>query len=173
MAELHKPSQYCEYGNSLNFMLRDRLVGSTNYDQTQQRLLSEGANLSGNFTISGIWYKRSSTDSKWFNNRMKQNWTELNRKLLALIIVQSVSDVTIYTFRNHVHSKINNFFLQKQKLYIESLQEKKSSHHYRLNNLPILLRKLSWTRIQRMIYFHHINHLIQIPHRIYLLQIKH
>ena len=54
MAELHKPSQYCEYGNSLNFMLRDRLVGSTNYDQTQQRLLSEGANLSGNFIISGI-----------------------------------------------------------------------------------------------------------------------
>ena len=43
MAELRRISQYCEYGSSLDNMLRDRLVCGINYDRTQQRLLSEGA----------------------------------------------------------------------------------------------------------------------------------
>ena len=46
MAELRRCSQYCEYGNSLENMLRDRLVCGINHDRTQQRLLSEGASLS-------------------------------------------------------------------------------------------------------------------------------
>ena len=46
MAELRRFSQYCEYGNSLDNMLRDRLVCGINHDRTQQRLLSEGASLS-------------------------------------------------------------------------------------------------------------------------------
>ena len=46
MAELRRPSQYCEYGDSLDSVLRDRLVCGINHDRTQQRLLSEGGNLS-------------------------------------------------------------------------------------------------------------------------------
>ena len=46
MAELRRLSQYCEYGDSLDSMLRDRLVCGINHDRTQQRLLSEGGNLS-------------------------------------------------------------------------------------------------------------------------------
>ena len=45
MAELRRLSQYCEYDDSLESMLRDRLVCWVNHDQTQQHLLSEGANL--------------------------------------------------------------------------------------------------------------------------------
>ena len=45
VAELRRLSQYCEYGNSLDSMLRDRLVCGINHDRTQQRLLSEGATL--------------------------------------------------------------------------------------------------------------------------------
>ena len=45
MAKLRRLSQYCEYGNSLDNVLRDRLVCGINHDHTQQRLLSEGASL--------------------------------------------------------------------------------------------------------------------------------
>ena len=41
MAELRRLSQYYEYGDSL-----DSLLCGINHDCTQQRLLSEGANLS-------------------------------------------------------------------------------------------------------------------------------
>ena len=44
-AELWHLSQYSEYGNSLDSMLRDRLVCGINHDRTQQRLQSEGATL--------------------------------------------------------------------------------------------------------------------------------
>ena len=46
MAELRRLSQYCEYGDSLDSVLRDHLVCGINHDRTQQRLLSEGGNLS-------------------------------------------------------------------------------------------------------------------------------
>ena len=46
MAELRGLSQYCGYGDCLDSMLRDRLVCGINDDRTQQRLLSEVANLS-------------------------------------------------------------------------------------------------------------------------------
>ena len=46
MAKLRRLSQYCEYGNSLDFMLRDCLVCGINHDCTQQELLSKLANLS-------------------------------------------------------------------------------------------------------------------------------
>ena len=46
LAELRKLTEYCEYGDSLNDMLRDRLVCSINHVRTQQRLLSEGSILS-------------------------------------------------------------------------------------------------------------------------------
>ena len=46
MAELRRLSQYCEYSDSLDSVLRDRLVCGINHDRTQQRLLSEGGNLS-------------------------------------------------------------------------------------------------------------------------------
>ena len=42
MAELRRLSQYCEYGNSLDNMLWDRLVCGINHDRTQGR----GASLS-------------------------------------------------------------------------------------------------------------------------------
>ena len=45
MAELRRLSQYSEYGDSLESMLRDCLVCGVNHDRMQQRLLSEGANL--------------------------------------------------------------------------------------------------------------------------------
>lgn len=45
MAELRRLSQYCEFGDTLDQMLRDRLVCGINHDRTQQRLLSEGATL--------------------------------------------------------------------------------------------------------------------------------
>ena len=44
MAELRRLSQYYEYGDSLDS--RDSLLCGINHDCTQQRLLSEGANLS-------------------------------------------------------------------------------------------------------------------------------
>ena len=46
MAELRRLSQYYEYGDSLDSMFRDSLLCGINHDCTQQRLLSEGANLS-------------------------------------------------------------------------------------------------------------------------------
>ena len=45
MAELRRLSQYSEYGDSLESMLRDCLVCGVNHDQMQQCLLSKGANL--------------------------------------------------------------------------------------------------------------------------------
>ena len=45
MAELRRMSQYSEYGDSLESMLRDCLVCGVNHDRMQQCLLSKGANL--------------------------------------------------------------------------------------------------------------------------------
>ena len=45
VAELRKLTEYCEYGESLNDMLRDRLVCGINHERTQQRLLSGGSTL--------------------------------------------------------------------------------------------------------------------------------
>ena len=46
VAELGKLAEYCEYGESLNDMLTDRLVCGINHERTQQRLLSESSILS-------------------------------------------------------------------------------------------------------------------------------
>ena len=43
--ELRHLTEHCEYGTSLNDMLRDRLVCGIKHDRIQQRLLSEGAEL--------------------------------------------------------------------------------------------------------------------------------
>ena len=43
--ELRRLTEHCEYGTSLNDMLRDRLVCGIKHDRIQQRLLSEGAEL--------------------------------------------------------------------------------------------------------------------------------
>ena len=45
VAELRKLTEYYEYGESLNDMLRDRLVCGINHERTQQRLLSKGSTL--------------------------------------------------------------------------------------------------------------------------------
>ena len=45
MVELRRLSQYCEYVDSLESMLRGCLVCGVTHDQTHQCLLSEGANL--------------------------------------------------------------------------------------------------------------------------------
>ena len=45
-SRLRRLSQYCEYSDSLDSILRDRLVCGINHDRTQQSLLSEKANLS-------------------------------------------------------------------------------------------------------------------------------
>ena len=45
VAELWKLTEYCEYGESLNDVLRERLVCGINHERTQQRLLSEGSTL--------------------------------------------------------------------------------------------------------------------------------
>ena len=45
VTELRKLTEYCEYSESLNDMLRDRLVYSINHERTQQHLLSEGSTL--------------------------------------------------------------------------------------------------------------------------------
>ena len=44
--KLRRLSQYCKYGDSLDSMLGEHLVCGRNFDHMQQRLLSEGANLS-------------------------------------------------------------------------------------------------------------------------------
>ena len=38
VAELRKLTEYCEYGESLNDMLRERLVCGINHERTQQCL---------------------------------------------------------------------------------------------------------------------------------------
>ena len=43
VAELRRLTEHCDYGTSLNDMLRDRLVCGIKHDHIQQRLLSEGA----------------------------------------------------------------------------------------------------------------------------------
>ena len=45
VAELRRLTEHCEYGISLNDMLRDRLVCGIKHDRIQQCLLSEGAEL--------------------------------------------------------------------------------------------------------------------------------
>ena len=39
--ELRKLTEYCNYGNSLDNALRDRIVGEINHEATQKKLLSE------------------------------------------------------------------------------------------------------------------------------------
>lgn len=41
VAALRQLSEYCEYGDTLYQMLRDRLVCGVNHEKLQQRLLSE------------------------------------------------------------------------------------------------------------------------------------
>ena len=43
--ELRRLTEHCEYGTSLNDVLRDCLVCGIKHDHIQQRLLSEGAEL--------------------------------------------------------------------------------------------------------------------------------
>ena len=45
MAELRRLTEHCNYGDSLNDMLRDRLVCGVMHERTQQKLLSEGNGL--------------------------------------------------------------------------------------------------------------------------------
>ena len=71
-AQLRKLSQYWEYGNSLDFMLRDHLVCGTNHDQTHQTLLIE----------EGILSLRKPMDiSIFLESAIKKPW-KLNRKLI-------------------------------------------------------------------------------------------
>ena len=62
MAELRRLSQYCEYGDSLESVLRDRLVCGVNHDRTQQttstkrRYKSHTAKSYGYFLIARISY---------------------------------------------------------------------------------------------------------------------
>ena len=84
MAELRRLSQYCEYGDSLDSMLRDRLVCG---------IKAMDFSLSLESTI-----KQASAIQNEFKQRE--------------IRVQSAFDVTISTIRNRVHSS-TNVFLQK------------------------------------------------------------
>ena len=43
VAELHSLTEHCNFGSTLNTMLRDRLVCGVNNDSIQKRLLSESA----------------------------------------------------------------------------------------------------------------------------------
>ena len=45
IAALRQLTEYCDYGESLDNMLRDRLVCGINHERIQQRLLSEGKTL--------------------------------------------------------------------------------------------------------------------------------
>ncbi len=45
VAELRRLTEYCEFGQALSDMLRDRLVCGINHERIQQKLLSEGAGL--------------------------------------------------------------------------------------------------------------------------------
>ena len=62
MAELRRLSQYCEYGDSLESMLRDRLVCGVNHDRTQQTTYTKRmykphtAKSYGHFLIARISY---------------------------------------------------------------------------------------------------------------------
>ena len=49
IAELRKLTEYCNFGDSLNKALRDRIVGGINHEATQKKLLSE----------SDLTYKRA------------------------------------------------------------------------------------------------------------------
>ena len=96
-----KTHQYCQYGNSLDSMLRDRLVCGINHDHMQQRLLSEGANL---FLQKAMDISRSLESmikqAAAIQNEFKQPneaVSKLNRKLHQEIRVQSVFDLRIYT----------------------------------------------------------------------------
>ena len=51
-AELRKLTEYFEYRDSLNDMLRDRIVCSINHEKTQQCLLSESSTLSLEKTLN-------------------------------------------------------------------------------------------------------------------------
>ena len=57
VAELRRLTEHCEYGTSLNDMLRDRLVCGIKHDRVQQRLLSEGAELTleKHFKLHSLW----------------------------------------------------------------------------------------------------------------------
>ena len=52
MAQLRRLSQYCKYEDSLEEILRDRLVCGVNHEKTQQRLLSKDASLTLQKTCS-------------------------------------------------------------------------------------------------------------------------
>lgn len=45
VAELRRLTEYCEFGQTLSDMLRDRLVCGINHERIQEKLLSEGAGL--------------------------------------------------------------------------------------------------------------------------------
>ena len=115
MADLRRLSQYCKYGDSLDSMLRDRLVCGINHDRTQQRLLSEGANLSLQKAMDiSLSLESAIKQAASIQNEFKQP-NEAVSKIEQKTRNQSVKcfHMTIYTNRNRVHSSTKNVFSQK------------------------------------------------------------
>ena len=141
MAELRRLSQYCEYGNSLDSMFRDCLVCGINHDRRQQRLLSEGANLSLQKTMDiSLSLESAKKQAAVIQNKFKQPNEAVSK------IEQKTSSrhqsAKCFRYKNLQNPKSCPFidkecFFAKIRDTHPKFAEKKPSHHYPSSILPM------------------------------------
>ena len=166
MAELRPLHQNCEYGNSLDSMLRDGSLCGINHHHTQQRLLSEGGDFSLQkaMDISLSVIKQTAAIQNEFN--------QPNEAISKIEQKTSSRNQSAKCFRcDNLHNPklclfIDNefFFLPKITDKHRKFAEKKPYHCYPSNILLMKFHKLSWLRIQTMVSFQYIGYLLQMSH---------
>ena len=86
VAELRNLKEYCEYDESLNDMLRDRLVCGINHERTQQRLLSEDSALTLEkaldiaLSLESAISQTAVTQSRYLNNKSETQIVKVSDK---------------------------------------------------------------------------------------------
>ena len=92
VAELRSIAQICNYGSSLDEMLRDRIMCGINDDRIQQRLLSEkglrvvagarnGCQLRSRATESEAGTRTGAQSDPWSERRSADGWRVLGNRL--------------------------------------------------------------------------------------------
>ena len=115
VAELRKLTEYYEYEESLNDMLRDRLVCGINHERTQQRLLSEGSTLTLKkaldiaLSLESAISQTAVIQSGYMNNKSET-------QILAIKKLQNAIGVTEITQPSHALSSIKSVFIVTTKV---------------------------------------------------------
>ena len=117
VAELRKLTEYCEYGESLNDMLRDRLVCGINHERTQQRLLSGDSTLTLEKALDiALSLESAISQGGYMNNKSETQILKVSNKE-----VKKCYRVTEITQPSHALSSIKSVLLSQQRSYKQSL----------------------------------------------------